>query len=179
MHDFKGDSSGLCHYWSVRFPLGLLAILLAISERQIFGSNRCGTGSAATRNRGIWLVSPKYQQFTSCPHLARWMPNHAIRFINVWTNFPGGRNQPIIRMQFSPETELDPDDITIWNEIWKNLYETRYGAFYEELSWPEPLDIHRPMRLGGIQVHASAVVKTDDCLLCMSDINCDNVHCYQ
>jgi hypothetical protein len=27
---FIGDSSGLCHYWNCRFPLGLLAILLAI-----------------------------------------------------------------------------------------------------------------------------------------------------
>ena len=27
---FIGDSSRLCHYWNCRFPLGLLAILLAI-----------------------------------------------------------------------------------------------------------------------------------------------------
>ena len=30
---FIGDSSRLCHYWNFRFPLGLLAILLAIADR--------------------------------------------------------------------------------------------------------------------------------------------------
>jgi hypothetical protein len=30
MHYFIGDSSRLCHYWKFRFPLVLLAILLAI-----------------------------------------------------------------------------------------------------------------------------------------------------
>jgi hypothetical protein len=30
MPHFIGDSSRLCHYWNFRFPLGLLAILLAI-----------------------------------------------------------------------------------------------------------------------------------------------------
>jgi hypothetical protein len=34
---FISDSSGLCHYWNSRFPFGLLAILLAISERLFFG----------------------------------------------------------------------------------------------------------------------------------------------
>ena len=33
MVDFTGDSSGLCHYLNCRFPLGLLAILLAIADR--------------------------------------------------------------------------------------------------------------------------------------------------
>jgi hypothetical protein len=31
---FIGDSSGLCHYWNSRFPLGLLAILLAMFDAQ-------------------------------------------------------------------------------------------------------------------------------------------------
>ena len=35
MVDFTGDSSGLCHYWNTRFPLGLLAILLAISDHSL------------------------------------------------------------------------------------------------------------------------------------------------
>ncbi len=35
MPDFTGDSSGLCHYWNYRFPLGLLAILLAIVNHRI------------------------------------------------------------------------------------------------------------------------------------------------
>jgi hypothetical protein len=34
---FMGDSSGLCHYWNFRFPLDLLAILLAISDRLLIG----------------------------------------------------------------------------------------------------------------------------------------------
>src|ERR1700678_340137 len=33
---FIGNSSGLCHYWDSRFPLDLLAILLAISDRMFW-----------------------------------------------------------------------------------------------------------------------------------------------
>jgi hypothetical protein len=36
MPHFIGDSSGLCHYLNFRFLLGLLAILLAISNRLFF-----------------------------------------------------------------------------------------------------------------------------------------------
>jgi hypothetical protein len=34
---FMGDSSRLCHRWNFRFPLGSLAILLAISDRSVIG----------------------------------------------------------------------------------------------------------------------------------------------
>ena len=41
---FTGDSSGLCHYWSARFLLGLLAILLAIYDRSSVHAGRISAG---------------------------------------------------------------------------------------------------------------------------------------
>jgi hypothetical protein len=34
LSNFTGDSSRLCHNWNTRFPLGLLAILLAMFDAQ-------------------------------------------------------------------------------------------------------------------------------------------------
>jgi len=39
---FTGYSSGLCHYWNCRFPLGLLAILLAIVWSSISSGQNIG-----------------------------------------------------------------------------------------------------------------------------------------
>jgi hypothetical protein len=41
------------------------------------------------------------------------------------------------------DTELSQDDIKVWNEIWKNVYETHYGAFYEELCAEHALKVWR------------------------------------
>jgi len=46
-------------------------------------------------------------------------------------------------MDLPPETELGPDDIAVWNEIWNNLHETRYGAFYEEMCSEHSLKVWR------------------------------------
>jgi len=46
-------------------------------------------------------------------------------------------------MNPSADTELGPDDIKVWTEIWNNLYETHYGAFYEELCAEHALKVWR------------------------------------
>jgi hypothetical protein len=49
--------------------------------------------------------------------------------LNAWRGFQKGlefMNQP-------PDTELDAEDIKVWNEIWNDLHKTHYVAFYEEL----------------------------------------------
>ena len=46
-------------------------------------------------------------------------------------------------MNLPPETELGPEDVKVWNEIWNNLYETHYGAFYEEMCAEHSLIVWR------------------------------------
>jgi hypothetical protein len=76
---FMGDSSRLCQYWNIRFPLGLLAILLAIyvsgSSGQHVGGKigailgaRVTDGETASRARKCIKESAKAKTVT----VAKW-----------------------------------------------------------------------------------------------------------
>jgi len=69
---FIGDSSRLCHYWNIRSPLGLLAILLAIADRfSSSGHNIGGKIGAILGARVCGMTSGRIK-------LAAWMlPNAA------------------------------------------------------------------------------------------------------
>jgi hypothetical protein len=75
---FIGDSSRLCHYWNYRFPFGLLAILLAIQNRQnIGGKIRDAAYYSAV---GSWRYRHRIGELFGrrlLPNVAK-MPNFAI-----------------------------------------------------------------------------------------------------
>ena len=105
---FTGYSSGLCHYWNCRFPLGLLAILLAIVRSVISsGQNVCGKVGAIL---GAWVGGMDAERIEGA---AGMLPDVA----------------PLIPMETQSPKQTDQTGLACWRNIQPNPFADDLGNF--------------------------------------------------